>query len=83
MRKSLQLLFTFLIVFVILSLGTITDAQKKETKLCLYPTPMISKLRCNHLICRSECKKKYPPTGSGVCSNTKGICDCNAPCGSR
>ncbi|CAN7135392.1 unnamed protein product [Brassica rapa subsp. narinosa] len=79
MRKSLQLLFTFLTIFIILSL----DAQKKETKLCPYKIPHSSK-QCFPILCRNECKKKYPPSGSGVCSDSKGFCDCNAPCkGSR
>ncbi|RID49623.1 hypothetical protein BRARA_H00411 [Brassica rapa] len=83
MRKSLQLLFTFLTVFIILSLGMMTDAQKKETKLCSYKISHSSK-QCFPILCRNECKKKYPPSGSGVCSDSKGFCDCNAPCkGSR
>ncbi|KAF8117392.1 hypothetical protein N665_0011s0108 [Sinapis alba] len=80
MRKSLQLLFTFLTIFIILSLGTMTYAQKKETKLCSYKIPITTKTPCFPLLCRGGCKKKYGPTGSGVCSNPKGFCDCNAVC---
>ncbi|KAH0884917.1 hypothetical protein HID58_061013 [Brassica napus] len=64
-------------------LRMMTHAQKKETKLCPYKIPISSK-QCFPILCRNECKKKYPPSGSGVCSDSKGFCDCNAPCkGSR
>ena len=60
------------------------DAQKNKTKLCPYKISITIKMRCNVLQCQNECKKKFPPTGSGICSDSKGICDCNAPCkGSR
>ncbi|KAF8117389.1 hypothetical protein N665_0011s0106 [Sinapis alba] len=59
---------------------TMTDAQRKKTKLCSYKIPITTKQLCSHLICRGKCKKKYGPTGSGVCSNPPGFCDCNAEC---
>ncbi|KAF8117397.1 hypothetical protein N665_0011s0113 [Sinapis alba] len=76
MKKSIQLLFTFLTIFIILSL----DAQKKEGKRCTYKIPISPKTLCFPLLCRSECKKKYGPTGSGVCLDPKGFCKCDAVC---
>ncbi|CAF1866381.1 hypothetical protein YC2023_055186 [Brassica napus] len=84
MRKSLQLLFTFLTIFIVLSLGMMVDAQKNEPKECPYKLPIDKTKRCAPLNCLNLCKKKYGPTGSGSCSEEKGFCNCTAHCkGSR
>ncbi|CAN7019076.1 hypothetical protein Bca4012_033791 [Brassica carinata] len=80
MRKSLQLLFTFLTIFIVLSLGMMADAQKNEAKECPYKLPIDKTKRCGPLNCLNLCKKKYGPTGSGSCSEEKGFCNCTAHC---
>ncbi|KAF8083550.1 hypothetical protein N665_0766s0010 [Sinapis alba] len=75
MRKSFQLLFTFLIIFIILSLDLkrITeDAQKVEKKNC--PHKISMKGMCIPLECLNKCKKQYGTPGS--CSEEKGFCNC-------
>ncbi|CAN7061616.1 unnamed protein product [Brassica rapa subsp. trilocularis] len=80
MGKSIQLLFTFLTIFIILSLGMMADAQKKEAKICPYKLQIDKTKRCVPLNCKDLCKKKYGPTGSGSCSEEKGFCNCTANC---
>ncbi|KAF8099002.1 hypothetical protein N665_0254s0003 [Sinapis alba] len=75
MRKSLQLLFTFLTIFIILSLGMMADAKKQ----CLYKTPTPNK-RCVPVQCLDICKKKYGAGAAGSCSDEKGFCNCSANC---
>ncbi|KAF8049823.1 hypothetical protein N665_2112s0008 [Sinapis alba] len=72
MRKSLQLLFTFLIICIILSLGITADAQKVEKKKC--PHKISMKGRCIPVECLDKCKKQYGTPGS--CSEEKGFCNC-------
>ncbi|KAF8049822.1 hypothetical protein N665_2112s0007 [Sinapis alba] len=71
MRKSLQLLFTFLIIFIILSLA---DAQKVEKKNCPHKIPSGAKRICIQQECLNKCKKQYGTVGS--CSEEKGLCNC-------
>ncbi|CAF1706414.1 unnamed protein product [Brassica napus] len=81
MRKSVQLLSTFLIVFIILSLGMMADAKKQ----CPYKIPISKKLSyCAATLCLADCKKQHGADASGSCSEEKGFCNCVANCkGSR
>ncbi|CAF2058752.1 hypothetical protein Bca4012_099598 [Brassica carinata] len=79
MRKSFQLLFTFLTMFIILSLGTMTDAQRKSL-FCTYNVPVDTKKSCDPL-CNSLCIKVYGYIGKSVCEREiKGSCQCSAFC---
>ncbi|CAF2183084.1 unnamed protein product [Brassica napus] len=70
MKKSLQLSFTFLIIFIILSQGMMADAQKKN---CPHKIPITGSY-CIPTKCLDMCKKQHGTTGS--CSEEKGFCNC-------
>uniref|UniRef100_A0A0D3BE37 Bifunctional inhibitor/plant lipid transfer protein/seed storage helical domain-containing protein n=1 Tax=Brassica oleracea var. oleracea TaxID=109376 RepID=A0A0D3BE37_BRAOL len=56
MRKSVQLLSTFLIIFIILSLGMMADAKKQ----CPYKIPINKMfLYCAATHCLADCKKQH------------------------
>ncbi|KAL0751311.1 hypothetical protein Bca101_033314 [Brassica carinata] len=85
MRKSVQLLSTFLIVFIILSLGMMADAKNNAKKQCPYKIPINKKFSyCAATHCLADCKKQHGADASGSCSAEKGFCNCVANCkGSR
>ncbi|CAG7902790.1 unnamed protein product, partial [Brassica rapa] len=58
MRKSFQLLFTFLTMFIILSLGMMADGQGHRILFCTYNVPVDTKKSCDPL-CKSLCVKVY------------------------
>ncbi|KAL0789226.1 hypothetical protein Bca101_005472 [Brassica carinata] len=70
MKKSLQLSFMFLIIFIILSQGMMADAQKKN---CPHKIP-IKGSYCIPTKCLDMCKKQHGTLGS--CSEEKGFCNC-------
>ncbi|KAL0663843.1 hypothetical protein Bca4012_100680 [Brassica carinata] len=68
MKKSLQLSFTFLIIFIILSQGMMAEGQKKNC-----PQIPIKGNYCIPTECLAMCKKQHGTLGS--CAE-KGICSC-------
>ncbi|KAL0751313.1 hypothetical protein Bca101_033316 [Brassica carinata] len=85
MRKSVQLLSTFLIVFIILSLGLYLRMIADSKKQCPYKIPINKKFSyCAATHCLADCKKQHGADASGSCSAEKGFCNCVANCkGSR
>ncbi|CAN7051990.1 unnamed protein product [Brassica rapa subsp. trilocularis] len=80
MRRSFQLLFTFLTMFIILSLGMMADVQGHIILFCTYNVPVDTKKSCDPL-CKSLCVKVYGPYGRSVCEREiKGSCQCRAFC---
>ncbi|KAF8090976.1 hypothetical protein N665_0460s0017 [Sinapis alba] len=84
MRKSLQLLSTFLTMFIILSLEMMAEAQPRRIKFCTYDVPVDSGKSCDTK-CVYFCKRLFGPIGKSVCEKVlKGYCQCSAVCkGSR
>lgn len=58
--------------------GMMTDAKK--AKMCPHRLAISAVWPCTALRCRIDCKKNYPPTGTGLCSAEEGFCDCQGPC---
>ncbi|KAF8104196.1 hypothetical protein N665_0176s0011 [Sinapis alba] len=84
MRKTPQLSFTFLTIFIILVLGMMVNAQQKRKWCDQQQLPVNKDGLCVDSECQTKCSQKRGPTAKSTCYGSKDKkpmnCLCAIPC---
>ncbi|KAL4335538.1 hypothetical protein GQ457_07G008840 [Hibiscus cannabinus] len=75
MENSYKLVI-FIVVLLAFGTGNKIMAKQVSGIICVIPYLLPN---CTDHLCKSECVRKFPPNGNGLCQGTS-HCICNHPC---